>query len=64
MFPAGVREAEGPHADPRVQPGEGQSGWSPHMLLCAHQQEGQHLSALTMGSNGHQEVPVSDHQGS
>lgn len=64
MFPAGVREAEGPHADPRVQPGEGQSGWSPHMLLCAHQQEGQHLSALTMGSNGHQEEPVSDHQGS
>lgn len=33
------------------------------MLLCAHQQEGQHLSALTMGSNGHQEEPVSDHQG-
>lgn len=64
MFPAGVREAEGPHADPCVQPGEDQSGWSPHMLLCAHQQEGQHLSALTRGSNGHQEEPVSDHQGS
>lgn len=43
--PAGVRQIEGPHADPRVQQGEGQSGWSPHLLLCTHQQEGQHLSA-------------------
>lgn len=46
---AGVREIEGPHADPCVQHGEGQSGWSPHMLLCTHQQEGQHLSLLARG---------------
>ena len=50
VCPAGVREVKGPHADPRVQHGEGQSGWSSHMLLCTHQQEGQHLSALTRGS--------------
>lgn len=50
MHPAGVREVEGPHADPLVQQGEGQSGWSTHMLLCTHQQEGQHLSLLIRGS--------------
>lgn len=62
VFPAGVREAEGLHADPRVQHGEGQSGWSPHMLLCAHQQEGQHLSAPHQGvSLRNQEEPESDH---
>lgn len=49
VYPAGVREVEGPHADPCVQHGEGQSGWSPHMLLCTHQQEGQHLNTLTRG---------------
>lgn len=47
--PADVREAEGPHADPRVQHGESQSGRSPHMLLRARQQEGQRLSALSRG---------------
>ncbi len=50
VCPTGVREVEGPHADPCVQHGEGQSGWSPHVLLRTHQQKGQHLSALTRGS--------------
>lgn len=36
VCPSGVREAEGPHADSRVQQGEGQSGWSPDLLLCSH----------------------------
>lgn len=33
------------------------------MLLCAHQQEGQHLSTLTGGLSvhGNQAEPVSDH---
>lgn len=69
MYPTDVREVEGPHADPCVQHGEGQSGWSPHMLLCAHQQEGQHLSALTRGFllvkvRGTQAEPVPDYKGS
>lgn len=64
VFPAGVRETEGPHADPHVQHGEVQSGWMPHMLLCAHQQEGRHLSTLKLGSNGNQGELVYDHQGS
>lgn len=34
---AGVREAEGAHAHPRFQPGEGEGGWSAHMLLGSNQ---------------------------
>lgn len=58
VFPAGVRETEGLHADPHVQHAEVQSGWMPHMLLCALQQEGRHLSARKPGSNGNQEELV------
>lgn len=50
VFPAGVWETEGLHADPHVQHGEVQSGWMPHMLLCAHQQEARRLSALETSS--------------
>lgn len=52
VSPAGVREAEGLHADPGVQRGEGQSWRSPHMLLRAHQQEGQHLNVPAGGGGG------------
>lgn len=49
VSPAGLREAQGLHSDPGVQHGEGQSGRSPHLLLGAHQQEGEHLSAPSGG---------------
>lgn len=52
VSPAGVREAEGLHADPGVQRGEGQSWRSPHMLLRAHLQEAQHLNVPAGGGGG------------
>lgn len=55
---AGVSETEGPHADSCAQPGEGQSGWSPHMLLHSHQQEGKHLNITASGVSVRGNQPV------